>query len=117
MIEPSQSHRRPFAGMHLGATYGAGDDLLARSNRGTTSKLEKRFYATLIAAGTYAVKGFGALHRWLHRISERCAATSQLLQFIALLLTFPCFKLSNFCFKVTFFLQKRHMRRLGFESP
>ncbi len=56
------------------------------------------------------MKRFGRLSVGFQRIGERCAATNQLLQFIALLLSIPCFKTSHFCFKLAYSIQQRRLR-------
>lgn len=65
----------------------------------------------LVAALTYEMGRFGTLCLWFQRIGE--TARCKQLQFIALLLAIPCFKLSNFCFQLAFFIQQRELLALG----
>jgi hypothetical protein len=53
---------------------------------------------------TNVMHRFGTLGLWLQSVGKR--SRRQSLQFIALLLCLPCFKVSNFCFKVAYSLNQ-----------
>ncbi len=64
----------------------------------------------LVAIWTYGMLGFGALHGWLHSVSDY--AIPKFLQFILLLLSVPCFEISHFCFKRAYLINQARMRRI-----
>jgi hypothetical protein len=59
------------------------------------------------------MRWFGAAGIRFQHVSE--TSPSQVLQLIALLFFFPCFKLSNLCFKGAYLLNQRRLRRLSSE--
>lgn len=77
------------------------------------SYLENRLSAALIASCAYLMRWFGAACIRFQRIDERTGIHS--LQLIAILLSLPCFKISNFLFKCAYALQRRELVRLGRE--
>ena len=76
--------------------------------------LEDRFYTILIAVWTYLMHWFGALSLRLQRISKGSAP--KFLKLIALLLSFPFFKVSHFFFKRAYILNHIRLRRLCVED-
>ena len=64
----------------------------------------------LIAGSTYLMRRFSTCFTLLKNTSER--SSSKVLQFVALLLSFPFFHLSHFCFKLAYALNQRRMRRI-----
>jgi hypothetical protein len=72
--------------------------------------LEVPLFTALVAICTYGMKWFGALSIGLNRASE--GTGSQILQLVPLLLSFPCFKASNFFFKLSYRLNQRRLFRL-----
>jgi hypothetical protein len=54
---------------------------------------------------------FSARFRFFQRVSER--SPSKILKFIAVFLSFPCFKASHLFFKFTYSLQQRRLRLLA----
>ena len=75
-------------------------------------RLEDGFAPLLVAMCTYAMRGFAACFLWLKSASEGSIVG----QYIPLLLGTPCFKASNFFFKVAYTLNQRGLRRLGRKS-
>ena len=102
--------RRPSLRVGFRSTKRTFKNLLGTADQNRALKLKYRFDATLITTCTYAMKRFGRLSIWFQRIGQRCAATSQLLQLIALLLSIPCFKASHFFFKLAYAVQQRRLR-------
>ena len=83
--------------------------------------LEYRYLMFLVAVWTSPMDRFGTLHRLLHHISIN--SRSNLFKLIALLFSFPCFELSNLCFKRAYainqrraFLINRENMRLGIDE-
>src|SRR5206468_3525411 len=72
--------------------------------------LQDRSLAVVIALCTYQMRRFGALCLWFQRISR---SSPYFREFIFLLFTFPCFKVSNFFFKIAYLFQQRKLRLLG----
>lgn len=62
---------------------------------------------------TELMNWLGSLCFRLQNISK--SSTTMIGQLIPLLLSFPCFKLSHLFFKTAYFLQQRHLVRLGRE--
>jgi hypothetical protein len=60
------------------------------------------------------MKWFGSLFVLLHNISKR--SSSQILQFISLLLCFPVFKANDFFFKITYSLNQRRLLILSIKQ-
>jgi hypothetical protein len=56
---------------------------------------------------------FGRLHALFQRVDKKAPF---LFQYIALLLTFPCFEASHFFFKLAFFFQERRIALAGGEN-
>lgn len=77
-------------------------------------ELQDRFLLVLIACGTYGMRRFAALHRFFHNIGK--GTSSEVLEFIAFSLTFPCFELSNALYKIVSFLFERRIRLLSRDS-
>src|SRR5882672_5650093 len=71
-------------------------------------RLEKALLAVLIAIWTKPMRWFGAASIWLQHVGHRPSKTHGL-QFIALLLSIPCFEASNFCFKRVYLINLRRM--------
>lgn len=71
--------------------------------------LEGRFLMLLIAFGTKSMRRLSMCHHWL---IGKAPNSGYLTQFIALLLSFPCFKASHFFFKIVYALQQRRLRNL-----
>ena len=73
--------------------------------------LNDLYPAIAIAMCTYPMGWFGRASRWFQHVSER--SPTEVLKFIALLLSVPCFKASHFFFKGAYLLQQRRIRLLG----
>ena len=73
-------------------------------------RLEHRFSPILVAALTQQMRWFGALSLRLQGISKN--ASPNLGKLIPLLLSFPCFEVSHFFFKLAYALNQRRLRRL-----
>jgi hypothetical protein len=73
--------------------------------------LENGFDSMLITACTYLMRRFAMAVGWLQAASKN--SCSDLGKLIAILLSIPCFKISNLCFKVAYLLQQRELIRLG----
>jgi len=58
------------------------------------------------------MRWFGAANRFFYRVSVD-PLRGELLKLIALLLSFPCFKINHFFFKLAYASQHRHLIRLG----
>ena len=83
--------------------------------------LQDRFLALLVAGGAKPMLRLALIHTWLKCVSER--PLPRVLQFIALLVSFPVFKTHNFLFKASYALSSIRLRRvcrrqrlLGFEN-
>src|ERR1700730_1631984 len=72
--------------------------------------LENRWFMICIAGSTYLMRWFGALGLRFQDIGKR--PRSDRLQFVALLLSIPCFKVSHAFFKFAYRLNQFHLRRL-----
>src|SRR5215510_11747495 len=72
--------------------------------------LEDRLDAAFIAVWAYGMRGSALCFRRLKDVGER--ALSPALQLVALLLSVPCFKAHQFCFKLAYAFNQRRMRRL-----
>lgn len=70
-------------------------------------KLQYRFLRLVVAICTYIVLRLNLLNRFLQRISK--LPIPKIFQFIALLLTFPCFKITYFFFKIAYPINQRHL--------
>ena len=78
---------------------------------GTASvELEDSLMSVLVAICTYLMRRFFAAHVFFYDVSER--SSSDFLKFIALLLCFPCFKLSHASFKLAYRINQFRLRRL-----
>src|SRR6185437_12959462 len=92
---------------------------LTNSHIGSARKprymLQDRFSSFLITVWTYPMRWFGGLHAFLHG-KGKDPARPQFFQFVALLLCFPCFKASHFCFKRVYAINQLRLRRLGGEN-
>lgn len=60
------------------------------------------------------MRGFSIAFVWLQNVSN--APLSKLSKFVILLLTFPCFEASHFCFKRAYLLQQRRLRLLSSQN-
>jgi len=74
-------------------------------SRGSWLGLENRLLAALAAVCAYVMRRLGALCLWLQRASKRPRPDG--LQFISLLLSFPCFEVSHLFFQLTYLLNQR----------
>src|SRR3954470_12761415 len=74
-------------------------------------ELKDGLMSLLIAGSTKAMHGFAFCCLRLQLISER--ATTVIGEFVPLLLSFPCFKLSHLCFKLAYSLQQGKLVRMG----
>lgn len=74
-------------------------------------QLQDMFLSLFVAWLTNAMHWFGALGVWLQCVGKR--SRSESLELVALLLSRPCFKASNFCFKLTYSLNQRRLSRIG----
>jgi hypothetical protein len=63
---------------------------------------------------TNLMNWFAAAHRFLKAISE--SSVPKIVQFVALLLCFPCFHASHFFFRIAYTLNQRKLIRLSGES-
>lgn len=75
---------------------------------------EDRFSTLLVALGTEGMRRLGACGLWLQDIGE--TALPHVLQFVAVLLAVPCFKLANAFGQLAFVGNQRKLRLLGFEQ-
>ena len=73
--------------------------------------LQDRLDAALITICTNCMRGFALLFSYFRNVSEK--STIQVLKFISLLLTFPCFEAAQFFFKLIYFVNRRRIARLG----
>src|ERR1700730_18282968 len=71
----------------------------------TIPPLKKGGLSVLVICCTKIMDWLSACHVFLQAISKN--SRSQFLQFIALFLCFPCFKVGQFFFKVAYFLNQR----------
>jgi len=74
-------------------------------------KLDDFGMTIAIAACTYPMRWFGSACIWLQHISKRVSPDA--LEFILLLISVPCFKISQFCFERAYLLNQRRLRRIG----
>lgn len=81
---------------------------------GVWGRLKYRALLVLIAACAYVMRRLGRLHAWLQAVDDRTAFRGA--HFIALLVSFPCFKASHFFFKAAYLLQQRRLRGLCSED-
>ncbi len=70
---------------------------------------EKRLLAARIAIWTYLMLRFSSLSQRFQNISK---SVPEWLQFVSLLFSIPCFKVSHFFFKRSYALQQLRLRRL-----
>ena len=73
--------------------------------------LEDGLVSALIAGAANLMRWLGSLSVWINGVDKR--PRPYLVQVVASLLSFPCFKLSNLCFKIAFRLQQRRLLALG----
>src|SRR6516225_158636 len=71
------------------------------------NSLKDKFLVLLVAGCTYPMKGFGIACIRLQHVGK--GPGSNLLQLVSLLLSFPCFKASNFFFKIAYSLNQRRL--------
>jgi len=90
----------PLAKSHVGAS------------RDTCNLLKYRLFPVLVAIWTYPMRWFGTASLFFYLISINPMGT-QLLKPIFLLLSFPCFKISHFCFKRAYTLNQFRLLLLG----
>lgn len=64
----------------------------------------------IVTICTYPMRGFGIAHGFFKRIHD--SSVPRGIQFIALLLTFPCFYANGFFFKCAYCLNHRRLLRL-----
>lgn len=104
--------RRPTVRVGFRSTYRTFEDLLGAIDGSHAVKLKYRLDATLIATSAYAMEFFGWLSVALQRIGKRWSVWGQLFEFIAILLSIPCIKVSHFFFKIAYSVQIRHLSRI-----
>ena len=75
-----------------------------------TGQLEDRSLAVLVAICTYVMRRFAIAHGILQRVNRH--PTIWPCHFIALLLCFPCFHISNLFFKFAYMLNHRRLSRI-----
>lgn len=76
--------------------------------------LQDRFDTVLKAVCAQGMKGFASLHAFFWGVSKK--PLPQILQFVALLLSIPCFKAHQFFFEVAYAAGHRKLVRLGRKS-
>src|SRR5215467_6905650 len=80
-----------------------------------TRPLQDRFLVFLIAASAYGMRRFSSLFRAFYNVSK-LTSSGYVLKGVALLLTFPCFELSQLCFQLAYVLNRFRIARLGGED-
>ena len=75
--------------------------------------LEIGFLTALKTIWTQPMRRFGAACVWLQHKGD--ASHPYSLKFVALLLSIPCFQVSNFCFERVYAANLRHMRIIGLD--
>ncbi len=84
-------------------------------NAGLT--LQDRFLSTIEAISTKLMHIFGGARLIFFNISVNCRHSAgigqQIGEYIFLFLSFPCFKISHFFFKIAYLVQQRQLVRLG----
>lgn len=76
-----------------------------------TVALQDRFDTALKAVCTQGMRGFAVLHAFLWDVRKK--PLPQILQFIALLLSIPCFKAHQLFFEIAYAAGHRKLVRLG----
>lgn len=79
--------------------------------RRSAVRLQKRLLAVLIAGGAYGMERFGLVANYFVHIGK--CTPLKFFEFILFLLAFPFYRLSYLCFKLSYLLQQRELRRLG----
>ena len=76
--------------------------------------LKDAFLAVFVALLTYIMNWFGDAFLTFQSVSKR--SRSQCFEFVALLLSIPCFEISNRCFKFAYAINQRRLRRIGLNN-
>ncbi len=77
--------------------------------------LKDRTASILIAIWTYGMRRFAAFHTFFLFI-DKSTVVPNLLKYVALLVSFPCFEISHFFFKLAYAAQQRRLRLLSSED-